>query len=66
MYTTVNMLILQARLRLADTVEKEGVDESMRLLEMSKKSLYDEEEFNTRYTIHVHVLICVHVCTHCM
>ena len=59
MYTTVNMLILQARLRLADTVEKEDVDEGMRLLEMSKKSLYDEEHFNTRCAIHVHVLIYV-------
>ena len=57
------MLILQARLRLADTVEKEDVDEGMRLLEMSKNSLYDEEEFNTRYTIHVHVLV-LHNCYH--
>ena len=34
---------IQARLRLADTVEKEDVDEAMRLMEMSKSSLNDEE-----------------------
>jgi len=32
-----------ARLRLADVVEKEDVDESMRLMEMSKSSLNDNE-----------------------
>jgi len=32
-----------ARLRLADVVEKEDVDEAMRLMEMSKASLNDEE-----------------------
>lgn len=35
----------QARLRLADLVEKEDVNEAMRLMEMSKQSLFDEEEF---------------------
>lgn len=34
---------LQARLRLADAVEKEDVNEAMRLIEMSKASLADEE-----------------------
>merc|ERR1711894_830591 len=32
-----------ARLRLANVVEKEDVDEAMRLIEMSKASLADEE-----------------------
>lgn len=33
----------QARLRLADVVEKEDVNEAMRLMEMSKASLVDNE-----------------------
>ena len=33
----------QARLRLADVVEKEDVNEAMRLMEMSKASLVDDE-----------------------
>ena len=36
-------VLLQARLRLADAVEKEDVNEAMRLIEMSKASLTDEE-----------------------
>ena len=36
----------QARLRLADVVEKEDVNEAMRLMEMSKASLLDEEGIN--------------------
>ena len=39
----------QARLRLADVVEKEDVNEALRLLEMSKKSLYDGEEMSSRF-----------------
>ena len=35
---------LQARLRLADVVEREDVNEALRLMEMSKHSLYDDEE----------------------
>jgi DNA replication licensing factor MCM7 len=35
--------ILQARLRLADAVEREDVNEAMRLMEMSKYSLYADE-----------------------
>ena len=35
---------LQARLRMADVVEKEDVNEAMRLTEMSKQSLYDDEQ----------------------
>ena len=34
----------QARLRLADVVEKEDVNEAMRLTEMSKDSLNTQEE----------------------
>jgi len=34
---------LQARLRLADVVEREDVNEALRLMEMSKHSLYDDE-----------------------
>lgn len=33
-----------ARLRMADVVEREDVNEAMRLTEMSKQSLYDEEQ----------------------
>ena len=33
----------QARLRLADVVEREDVEEAMRLMEMSKHSLQEEE-----------------------
>ena len=36
-------MTLQARLRLADVVEKEDVNEAMRLMEMSKASLVDDE-----------------------
>ena len=36
----------QARLRLADVVEKEDINEAMRLMEMSKASLMDEEGVN--------------------
>ncbi|XP_065055420.1 DNA replication licensing factor mcm7-like isoform X1 [Rhopilema esculentum] len=35
-----------ARLRLADVVEKEDINEAMRLMEMSKASLIDEEGIN--------------------
>ena len=35
---------LQARLRMADVVEREDVNEAMRLMEMSKQSLYDDEQ----------------------
>ena len=34
----------QARLRLADVVEREDVNEALRLMEMSKQSLYDDEQ----------------------
>ena len=37
-------LYFQARLRLASVVEKEDVNEAMRLMEMSKQSLYDDEQ----------------------
>ena len=38
-----SVLFQQARLRLADVVEKEDVNEAMRLMEMSKASLVDDE-----------------------
>lgn len=38
-----SVLLQQARLRLADVVEKEDVNEAMRLMEMSKASLVDDE-----------------------
>ena len=38
------LLYFQARLRLASVVEKEDVNEAMRLMEMSKQSLYDDEQ----------------------
>ena len=34
---------LQARLRLAAVVERDDVNEALRLMEMSKHSLYDDE-----------------------
>jgi DNA replication licensing factor MCM7 len=37
-----------SRLRLADVVEREDVEEAMRLMEMSKKSLQEEEAGNRR------------------
>lgn len=39
---------LQARLRLVDMVEKEDVNEAMRLMEMSKDSLQADKSSNTR------------------
>lgn len=48
------ILTSQARLRMADVVEREDVNEAMRLMEMSKQSLYDDEQAS-RY---------VHVCIH--
>lgn len=35
---------LQARLRMADVVEREDVNEAMRLMEMSKQSLYEDQQ----------------------
>lgn len=42
-FTVSSVLLEQARLRLADIVEKEDVNEAMRLMEMSKASLVDDE-----------------------
>lgn len=39
---------LQARLRLVDVVEKEDVNEAMRLMEMSKDSLLGDKGQQTR------------------
>ena len=41
-------LYSQARLRLGDVVEKEDVNEAMRLMDMSKQSLYDDAEQSGR------------------
>ena len=38
----------QSRLRLADVVEREDVEEAMRLMEMSKHSLQEEEGSSRR------------------
>lgn len=40
---------VQARLRLAEEVEKEDVREAMRLMEMSKDSLNHHDQRTTRY-----------------
>lgn len=40
--------LLQARLRMMDTVEKEDVNEAMRLMEMSKDSLQADKSSTTR------------------
>lgn len=42
-FTISSVSLEQARLRLADVVEKEDVNEAMRLMEMSKASLVDDE-----------------------
>ena len=42
---------LQARLRLADVVEKEDVNEAMRLMEMSKDSLATSQEPGRSVTV---------------
>lgn len=39
----------QARLRMMDTVEKEDVNEAMRLMEMSKDSLQTDKSSSTRW-----------------
>ena len=44
MQTPLSLSLPQARLRLADVVEREDVNEAMRLMEMSKQSLYDDEQ----------------------
>lgn len=41
----------QARLRMMDTVEKEDVNEAMRLMEMSKDSLQADKSSSTRWMI---------------
>jgi hypothetical protein len=46
---------LQARLRLADVVEKEDVNEAMRLMEMSKESLNPAQEHG-RSVIHSFII----------
>ena len=38
------LLSVQARLRLAETVDKEDVNEAMRLMEMSKDSLQSNQD----------------------
>lgn len=40
---------MQARLRLMDGVEKEDVNEAMRLMEMSKDSLQTDKSSNARF-----------------
>lgn len=42
------VFVLQARLRMVDTVEKEDVNEAMRLMEMSKDSLQPDKSTATR------------------
>lgn len=42
------MALRQTRLRMMDTVEKEDVNEAMRLMEMSKDSLQADKSSNTR------------------
>ena len=44
------IFLIQARLRLADIVEKEDVNEAMRLMEMSKDSLTTSQDGVTRYS----------------
>ena len=46
--TSCDVLSLQARLRLVDMVEKEDVNEAMRLMEMSKDSLQADKSSTTR------------------
>ena len=43
---------MQARLRLAEVVEKDDVNEAMRLMEMSKQSLFSEEEFSGKSVLY--------------
>ncbi len=43
-FLTPLFISFQARLRLASVVEKEDVNEATRLMEMSKQSLYDDEQ----------------------
>ena len=52
--STGNSVLLQARLRLADVVEKEDVNEAMRLMEMSKDSLTASLDRDTRWEIILH------------
>lgn len=56
------LLCPQARLRLAEVVEKEDVDEAMRLMEMSKASLNDQEPA-TRYSLKYYSLNVIHLNT---
>lgn len=44
---------LQARLRMMDSVEKEDVNEAMRLMEMSKDSLQADKSSSTRSVLKV-------------
>ena len=37
------ILYWQARLRMADVVEKEDINEALHLMEMSKQSLYEDD-----------------------
>ena len=43
------LVCFQARLRLSDVVEKEDVNEAMRLMEMSKDSLNPAHDMHSRY-----------------
>lgn len=46
---SLRLLPMQARLRLMDGVEKEDVNEAMRLMEMSKDSLQTDKSSNARF-----------------
>lgn len=48
--------LLQARLRLADAVEKEDVNEAMRLMEMSKDSLNTSHNMHNRLVLFMEIL----------
>lgn len=53
----------QARLRLADVVEKDDVNEAMRLMEMSKQSLYSDEEVSGRYFLLLIPRLVITICS---
>ena len=56
---------LQARLRLADIVEKEDVNEAMRLMEMSKDSLNSSNEHGRWGICLVYIYIYIYIYIYC-
>lgn len=58
-HSVLFVAFLQARLRIMDSVEKEDVNEAMRLMEMSKDSLQTDKSSTTRLVLMLETQTCL-------